>query len=116
VACATNRPSEEPKPDDLTLGKVQAEIRVGMSSAEVVEVLGSPNIVTTDDQRRESWVYDKVSTQYESASRSSFGTLILFGGSNASSARTTRQRTLTIIIKFDDEHRVRDFAYNYTQF
>ena len=116
AACASHEPAPEAQPGELTLGKVQAEIRVGMSSAEVIEVLGSPNIVTTDDQRREHWVYDKVSTRYESASRSAYGTLILFGGSNEQSERTTRQRTLTIIIKFDAEHRVRDFAYNYTQF
>jgi hypothetical protein len=29
---------------------------------------------------------------------------------------TTTQKTLTIIIKFDEEKKVRDFAYNYTQF
>ena len=42
----------------LTVGKVQREIRVGMTNAEVAEVLGSPNIVSSDDQRREVWVYD----------------------------------------------------------
>lgn len=35
------------KNDKLTVGKVQSKIKVGMSSAEVIEVLGSPNIVTT---------------------------------------------------------------------
>ena len=39
--------------DRLSVGKVQREIKVGMSGAEVVEALGSPNIVTTDEQRRE---------------------------------------------------------------
>jgi outer membrane protein assembly factor BamE (lipoprotein component of BamABCDE complex) len=46
--------------DTLSIGKVQKEIKVGMSSADVVTVLGSPNMVTTDDKRREVWVYDKV--------------------------------------------------------
>jgi outer membrane protein assembly factor BamE (lipoprotein component of BamABCDE complex) len=49
--------------DNLSIGKVQKEIRVGMSSSDVVSILGSPNMVTTDDKRRESWVYDKVSTE-----------------------------------------------------
>jgi outer membrane protein assembly factor BamE (lipoprotein component of BamABCDE complex) len=48
--------------DRLTVGKVQREIKVGMSSADVAEILGSPNVVTTDDQRREVWVYDKVAS------------------------------------------------------
>ena len=34
--------------DSLSIGKVQKEIKVGMSSADVVGVLGSPNMVTTD--------------------------------------------------------------------
>ena len=49
--------------DKMTVGKVQREIRVGMPNATVVEVLGSPNMVTTDDQRRETWVYDKIYTE-----------------------------------------------------
>src|SRR5690348_16593079 len=48
--------------DKLTLGTVQRQIRVGMTNSEVVEVLGAPNMVTTDDERRENWVYDKIST------------------------------------------------------
>ena len=48
--------------DRITVGKVQREIKIGMSSAQVVEILGSPNIVSTDEERREVWVYDKVAT------------------------------------------------------
>ena len=46
----------------MTVGAVQKEIRKGMSAAEVAEVLGSPNIITTDCKGREVWVYDKIST------------------------------------------------------
>lgn len=114
---ACSLPEAEAPPDDrLTLGKVQGEIKNGMSSAEVVQVLGSPNMVTTDEQRREVWVYDKVSTERMDASASSYGTLLIFGGRSDQSRSTTRQRTLTILIKFDDAKKVRDFAYNYTQF
>lgn len=114
--CVQPPPQEQGPEDRLTLGKVQGEIKVGMSAASVVEILGSPNIVTTDEQRREVWVYDKVSTERVQASTSSYGTLILVGGSSQQSTASTRQRTLTIIIKLDLEKKVRDFAYNYTQF
>jgi len=116
AGCASSSSDGGDSPDRLTLGKVQGEIKVGMSSAEVVEILGSPNMVTTDDQRRENWVYDRVSTQKMNASSSSYGTLIIFGGRSDQSSSTTTQRTLTIIIKFDGEQKVRDFGYNYTQF
>ena len=49
---------------ELTLGIVQKEIKVGMSQADVISVLGSPNIVTRDSEGRETWVYDKIATEY----------------------------------------------------
>ena len=102
--------------EKLTVAKAQKEIKIGMSSADVVEVLGSPNMVTTDDQRRETWVYDKVSTMVDSSS-SSMGVWWLIGVSerNKASSRTA-QRTLTIIIKFDEQGKVRDFAYRTSSF
>ena len=102
--------------DKLTVGKVQGEIKVGMPASDVAAILGSPNIVTTDEERREVWIYDKISTERTNARSSSYGTLILFGASQGTSSSSTVQRTLTIIIKFDKENKVRDFAYNYTQF
>ncbi|MHA1527872.1 MAG: hypothetical protein ACTSVG_02540 [Alphaproteobacteria bacterium] len=102
--------------DNLTVGKVQREIRVGMSSAEVVEVLGSPNLVTTDEQRREVWVYDKISTESVRSSSGAYGTLILFGGSTRSGASSTTQMTLTVVIKYGDDGLVRDFAYRQSKF
>ena len=115
--CAGPEPQQPgAREDQLTIGKVQGEIKVGLSGAAVIEILGSPNIITTDDKRRETWVYDKVSTERMDASSSSYGTLIIFGGSTGDTKTTTRQRTLTIIIKFDEQKLVNDFAYHYTQF
>jgi len=106
----------EIKEDRLTVGRVQGEVKMGMSAAQVAELLGSPNIVTTDDKRREVWIYDKVSTDRVDTSSSAFGTLIILGANSRDSSSSQRQRTLTIIIKYDEEKRVRDFAYNATQF
>ena len=102
--------------DNLTVGTVQREIRVGMTSAEVVEVLGAPNMVTTDELRREVWVYDKVATEATRSSSFGYGTLILFGGTARSSAVSTSQKTLTVIVKYDEQGRVRDFAYRQSKF
>ena len=38
----------------LSVGKVQREIKVGMTGGQVAEVLGSPNIVSTDENPRRS--------------------------------------------------------------
>ena len=110
--------------DRLTVGKVQKEIHTGMAGSDVIRVLGSPNIVTTDDQRREVWVYDKISTlSAYSESRGNIGVLVLGadagglgGAGGGSGARSTTQRTLTVIIKFDSKGKVRDFSYHATQF
>jgi hypothetical protein len=95
-----------------------------MSAADVAGVLGSPNIVTTDDQRQETWIYDKISSEV-TYSRSS-GTIVglLFGSSGGGAgvgtvnagATATSQRTLTVIIKFDDVNQVRDFSYHTSRF
>ena len=106
----------EIKEDRLTVGRVQGEVKVGMSAAQVAELLGSPNIVTTDDKRREVWIYDKVSTDRVDTASSSYGTLIIMGANTRDSSSSQRQRTLTIIIKYDEDKKVRDFAYNMTQF
>lgn len=114
--------------DRISVGTVQKEVRVGMSGAEVAQVLGSPNIVSTDEQRREVWIYDKIATDHAySTSSGGISALILgFGsgaaggggaGFNASSgASSTSQRTLTVIIKFGADHKVRDFAYHTSRF
>ena len=101
---------------NLTVGKVQGEIRVGMSAADVAQILGSPNIVTTDEKRREVWIYDKVSSESVDTKNSIGGSIIIFGGGSSQRQSSTTQRTLTIIIKYDEEKKVRDFAYNSSQF
>lgn len=118
--------------DALTVGTVQRDIELGMSGAEVAEVLGTPNVVTTDEERREVWIYDRVSTQTAFSSSSggaSAGVLgipglsngFLLGSGTASAsgsagAQDTSQRTLTVVIKFDEAGRVRDYSYHTSRF
>lgn len=101
---------------NLTVGKVQGEIKVGMPASDVAMILGSPNIVTTDEKRREVWIYDKVSSESVSTSNSAYGTLLIVGGKTRQSQNSRTQRTLTIVIKYDEDKMVRDFSYNYSQF
>ena len=62
----------------LTTGVVQKEIRKGMSQADVAAALGSPNLVTKDKKGIETWIYDKISTEY-AYSTSSGGVAIAIG-------------------------------------
>ncbi|MGH6895054.1 MAG: hypothetical protein ACREJ5_00690 [Geminicoccaceae bacterium] len=116
----------------LTVGTVQREIRVGMSGAEVATVLGSPNIVTTDEQRREVWVYDRIATTRAHSTSSGGVSALVLGATTGggalgagvgsagyragAGASATTQKTLTVVIKFDGQGLVRDFAYHTSTF
>jgi len=102
--------------DKITVGKVQREIRVGMPSSQVIEVLGSPNIVSTDENRLEVWVYDKFATDVSYSNNEGGVWLILGSVGGSSGATSTTQRTLTIVVKFDADKKVRDFAYHSSSF
>ena len=116
--------------NEMTVGTVQRAVKIGMSEDEVISVLGSPNIVTSRQDGGQSFVYDKVSTQVTYSKSSSNASvsggiaslpMLLIGGasvggsSSAGSVAQT-QKTLTVIIKFDAEGKVFDFAYHASKF
>jgi outer membrane protein assembly factor BamE (lipoprotein component of BamABCDE complex) len=110
------------------LGLVQRELKPGLSQAEVVEKLGSPNILTRDAMGREAWVYDRVASEYE---QSNSGVGVGGGGTGAGStfwgivgvqagkreekARTT-QRTLTVVVRFSGDGVVESFSWHDSRF
>ena len=112
-----NLPSTQER--ETTVGVVQKEIRVGMSQADVAEALGSPNIVTRDSQGKETWIYDKIASE-ASYSNDAGGTglvLNLFGFyAKSAGASSTTQKTLTVIIKFNDKKAVDSFSYHASKF
>ncbi len=111
----------------ITVGTVQKEVRQGMTQTEVAQVLGAPNIVSSDGPHKETWIYDKFSTETAYSTSSGGVNVLVFGwGSNAaggvlpgygssSGAATRTQRTLTVIIRFD-EGKVYDFSYHASNF
>lgn len=117
---------------EMTVGIVQREIRRGMSQASVAEALGSPNIVTRDSSGRETWLYDKIASEASySNSRGSAGGLLgaaasvgsvlllgLGGGDyeKSTGASATTQRTLTVVVKFDDRNLVDTATYHSSRF
>ena len=103
----------------MTVGIVQREIRKGMSAADVANALGSPNIVTKDASGDETWIYDKIAAEASySRSSGSTGLLIsLFGvAEQQAGASSSTERTLTVVIKFDKNKRVKDFTYHSSKF
>ncbi len=109
--------------ENLTVGTVQREVYVGMPGAEVASVLGSPNIVTTDADRNETWIYDKISSQSVTTDTSGAVAVLRFisqigpiGALSRSRSESSSQRTLTVVINFDESDKVSDFAYHTSRF
>ena len=114
--CATTQPEPEIPEKKMTLGVVQKEIRKGMSQAEVISALGSPNILTRDAEGKETWVYDKVATEASYSKKGGYGTILILGFEAGSAKASSSQRTLTVVIKFDQKQLVENFSYHVSKF
>jgi len=118
LGCSHSRPSA------LTPGAAKKHIRPGVTAqAEVIEVFGTPNVITRKDGG-EMWVYDKVSSQQTSAvfgvggvggggGSSGFGGGGLGGGIGSTERSET---TVMLIVYFDENDIVRDYKISQTKF
>lgn len=102
--------------EQFTLGKVQSTITQGMSQADVARMIGSPNIVTMDSEGREVWIYDKIASEANYARKGAGINLILIGAGQQKESQQSAQKTLTVIIKFDDQKQVSTFSYHASRF
>lgn len=134
-----NKQTVPVREQELTVGTVQKYIHAGMSQDEVAIALGSPNIVTQDANGKETWIYDKIGSSIttrdkrESAMENStytryfwhdiltFATLGLIHKDVKPELKdisqvVSTQKTLTIIIKFDNSNKVESFTYHMSKF
>ncbi len=99
----------------MTLGVAQKELHKGMTQDEVAVALGSPNIVSQDKDNKETWIYDKISTQVRTSG--SKGLILYFQtGADYVKRADSSQQTLTIIIKFDPDKKVESMSYHSSRF
>lgn len=101
---------------ELTLGTVQKYIQTGTTQATVVKVLGSPNIVTRDAYGKDTWIYDKVSSASSYNVDGSYKTLIFIGHHKSRENVENIEKTLTVVIKFNQNYRVESYTYYMSQF
>ena len=97
-------PARQVETQKITLGSVQRNVKKGASSADVVEALSSPNIVTTNNDGTETWVYDKSFSERESAFNSN------------TSVAVSSTRNMIVVIKFDKNHIVENVQYRQTSY
>lgn len=111
-------------PSALTPGAAKKHIVPGQTTqAEVIEIFGTPNVITRKDGG-EMWVYDKVSSRQTSAAfgagglgagwgSSGFGAGGLAGGVGSTERSET---TVMLIIYFDEKDVVKDYRMSQTKF
>ncbi len=101
---------------EMTLGIVQKELKKGMTQGDVAIALGSPNIVTKDQDGVQTWIYDKIATEVSYSQDRGGIWLILAGFEKSAGARASTQKTLTVVIKFDEKELVDKVSYHSSKF
>lgn len=97
-------PARKIETTKISLANVQKSVKVGTSSSAVIDALSSPNIITSNPDGSETWIYDKISSESEFAT-----------GLN-SSVSASSSRTLIVVIKFDKSNKVESVQYRQTSF
>ena len=112
TACAT--PSPPPEPQKLAVDAVQHEIKAGLDQAAVLEALGPATRISADSQHGEVWTYENIASDRVDTEKSVGGGLIVFSGPRGADMNSASERTLTIVIYYDEAKKVREVAYNYS--
>ena len=108
--CATSEPKRN---SNLTFGNVKKNISKGKTSqTELVQMLGSPNMISKNRIGDEVWTYSRQSFDHESGSFG--GGLILVGGNKAFSSSSAS--SFDLILTFNKEDVVQDYSVVTTQF
>lgn len=101
--------------EPVTLGTVQGKLVKGMGQDYVTYALGSPNIVTKDKFGKEAWIYDKHTSDICVSESSSDMWLIVDATHEHSQQCSSRKKSLTIIVKFDEQSLLDHISYHTTE-
>ncbi len=120
-------------PSALSYGTVTSAVRKGETTQlDLVQLFGSPNISTYDSAGIETWVYERTVSQTDVQSNSkavqgaaNLGLFFNFGsvaggasGSQSTQAASTvtSVRSITVIVKFNDQKIVSDYSVRASYF
>ena len=97
-------------PNMLTHGGVQLTLKTGETTqAEILDAFGAPNIATMNASGREVWTYRRHATVTRASGSDTYFNILVFGTSGGSREQASSSRTMTLIIKFDENSVVYDF-------
>jgi hypothetical protein len=112
-SCFSNQSNETATSSNLTVGEVKRQIvKDKTSQSEILQLFGSPNMVTKNKDGNEVWAYNKMS--YQTNASASSGTLIFLGGSQAMSSAATK--SFDLIITFNNKDIVKDYNMVYSSY
>lgn len=102
--------------DLITIGLVKKYVHVGTTKQEeVIAAFGSPdNIILRNE--RELWVYDKMKVETNTATNSSYASILIAGTKSSTTSASISVKAITVMIDFDkngivDDLRVRTGGY-----
>ena len=111
VSCTSAQ--KAPQKSNLTPGVVKSAVKKGVTSqTEILQLIGSPNIISKNKEGEEVWTYSRQSFDAESGSFG--GGLFLFGGGKAFSSSASA--SFDLIITFDSRNIVKDYSLVSSQF
>ena len=97
---------------ELTHGNVQLKLKKGVTTqTEVLENFGAPNVTSIDGEGNEVWTYQRQATSAQAAVEN-WGIF----SSDTTVGVSQSQRTITLIIKFDESKVVKDFRSRSSSF
>jgi len=104
--CWYTDPPENTGNSKLTYGEAKRQITKGETKqSDILEVFGSPNLVSKNKNDEEVWAYNRMS--YDTMAGNEGASLIFIGGSKTVSSSTTK--SFDLIITFDSNEVVKDY-------
>ena len=109
LGCATTQDVVPTQKSNLTVGMIKTKIVEGKSTQnDVIELFGSPNLITTNSEGNEVWTYNKSSYNTKETSGSAnagvlgVGAILgVFGASASSVVSNASTSSLDFIITFN---------------
>ena len=119
--------TEAESPSPLSYGSITSTVKKGTTTqADLVSMFGGPNISTIDSDGNETWIYEKTTSETITKSQSSINTkgerLDFFfglgfihkgkgeGNVRSNTAVSSSIKSLTVIIKFNQDKTVKDYS------
>lgn len=90
-------------------------ITQGMTGTEVIECLGSPNIITSDTDGLDTWIYDKISREFETVTVEE-GSWLFSPRLTSITSGSSSEKTLIVVIRFAADKKVRQVSYRQSSY